>query len=138
MQHNICLLEAGEDLHGISFSFFLTSVPKSIRPSQIQRTTDFISKGNFRRVALQFPDPLLDDAPEVLWTLESRLRKQRGKETGQHIGSDGAPGGALEGGVDEPMIFVTGDTSYGSCCVDEIAAKHLKADAIVHYGTRRT
>eukprot|EP00005_Dracoamoeba_jomungandri_P000731 CAMPEP_0174256640 /NCGR_PEP_ID=MMETSP0439-20130205/5855_1 /TAXON_ID=0 /ORGANISM="Stereomyxa ramosa, Strain Chinc5" /LENGTH=536 /DNA_ID=CAMNT_0015339349 /DNA_START=250 /DNA_END=1860 /DNA_ORIENTATION=+ len=27
-----------------------------------------------------------------------------------------------------------GDTSYGSCCVDEVAAEHLKADLIVHYG----
>lgn len=50
---------------------------------------------------------------------------------------DGA-GGAIkercEGGVPEPLMFVTGDTSYGSCCVDEVSAKHLKADAIVHYG----
>lgn len=31
-------------------------------------------------------------------------------------------------------IFILGDTSYGSCCVDEVAAQHLFADCIVHYG----
>lgn len=27
-----------------------------------------------------------------------------------------------------------GDTSYGSCCVDEIAAQHINADSIIHFG----
>ena len=26
------------------------------------------------------------------------------------------------------------DTSYSSCCVDEVAAQHVDADVIVHYG----
>eukprot|EP00753_Platysulcus_tardus_P001225 PLAT11185.1.p1 GENE.PLAT11185.1~~PLAT11185.1.p1 ORF type:complete len:534 (+),score=235.17 PLAT11185.1:116-1603(+) len=30
--------------------------------------------------------------------------------------------------------FVLGDTSYGSCCVDEVAAAHLDAELIVHFG----
>ena len=31
-------------------------------------------------------------------------------------------------------LFILGDTSYGSCCVDEVAAQHLDADIVVHYG----
>ncbi|TKS87930.1 2-(3-amino-3-carboxypropyl)histidine synthase subunit 2 [Collichthys lucidus] len=31
--------------------------------------------------------------------------------------------------------FILGDTSYGSCCVDEVAAEHVGADCIVHYGS---
>ena len=27
-----------------------------------------------------------------------------------------------------------GDTSYGECCVDEVAAQHLNADAVIHFG----
>lgn len=88
---------------------------------QIPKTTDFIANGKFRRVALQFPDSLLEKAPVVLWTIQARLRKL-GTERGDVEGDD------------QPLIFVTGDTSYGSCCVDEVAAQHLKADAIVHYG----
>lgn len=31
-------------------------------------------------------------------------------------------------------VFILGDTSYGACCVDEIAASHIQADAIIHFG----
>lgn len=27
-----------------------------------------------------------------------------------------------------------GDTSYGKCCVDEVASQHVSADAMIHYG----
>lgn len=73
-------------------------------------------------MALQFPDPLLREAPEVVWTLQARVRKLK------------AAARRAEGEETEPLIFVTGDTSYGSCCVDEVSAQHLKADAIIHYG----
>lgn len=72
----------------------------------------------------------------MLWTLQARLRKARNGSIGKESSSltEGSlKGGPLEG---EPFIFVTGDTSYGSCCVDEVSAQHLKADAIVHYGER--
>ncbi|GIY90405.1 2-(3-amino-3-carboxypropyl)histidine synthase subunit 2 [Caerostris extrusa] len=58
-------------------------------------------------VALQFPDSLLGDAVVVTQILEDISGKQ---------------------------IFVLGDTSFGSCCVDEIAAEHASAEAIVHFG----
>lgn len=31
-------------------------------------------------------------------------------------------------------LFILGDTSYGSCCVDEVAAEHIYADSIIHFG----
>src|SRR5205085_7855469 len=35
----------------------------------------------------------------------------------------------------EPVkLTILADTSYGACCVDEIAAEHVDADAVVHYG----
>jgi diphthamide biosynthesis protein 2 len=79
---------------------------------ELDRTAEFIASGGFARVALQFPDSLLPDAPEVLWSIEARLRKAEQK----------------------CMLFVSGDSSYASCCVDEISAQHLEAAAIVHYG----
>lgn len=38
--------------------------------------------------------------------------------------------------TDENKIkfYVLADTSYGSCCVDEIAAEHVNAQIIIHYG----
>ena len=31
-------------------------------------------------------------------------------------------------------IYILGDTSYGECCVDEVAAEHIGADGIIHFG----
>jgi len=32
------------------------------------------------------------------------------------------------------IFFLLADTSYGSCCVDVVAAEHYQADSIVHFG----
>ncbi|KAI9313719.1 diphthamide biosynthesis protein 2 [Dichotomocladium elegans] len=74
---------------------------------EIDRTVDRILKGGYKRITLQFPDELLADAAAVA----SELEKRTGKK-----------------------IYVLADTSYGSCCVDEVAAQHVNADFIVHYG----
>ncbi|GAX10993.1 hypothetical protein FisN_2Lh523 [Fistulifera solaris] len=63
---------------------------------------------HYQRIALQFPDELLSDAPEVCWALEERLP--------------------------QTLIFCLGDTTYASCCPDVVAAAHLQADCLVHYG----
>ncbi|KAG2388633.1 hypothetical protein C9374_000072 [Naegleria lovaniensis] len=31
-------------------------------------------------------------------------------------------------------VYILGDTSYGSCCVDEVGAQHIFAEFIIHYG----
>ncbi|CAN0414280.1 unnamed protein product, partial [Phaeothamnion confervicola] len=124
---------------------------------EVERVIDFVAEGSFRRVAFQLPDGLLREAPEVIWAVQAGLRRRR-----RRLSPSSKP--ALEDSSEphssapavlrpataavamtaihnndgdknvEPLIFVTGDTSYGSCCVDEVAAQHLGADAIVHYG----
>eukprot|EP00611_Tribonema_gayanum_P012579 TRINITY_DN231_c0_g1_i1.p1 TRINITY_DN231_c0_g1~~TRINITY_DN231_c0_g1_i1.p1 ORF type:complete len:629 (-),score=84.78 TRINITY_DN231_c0_g1_i1:40-1926(-) len=79
---------------------------------ELERTAAFVRDGGFLRVALQFPDNLLHESAEVLWRLQTLFKRH---------------------GMD-PLLFVSGDTSYGACCVDEISAQHFGADAIVHYG----
>uniref|UniRef100_UPI00358DDD2C 2-(3-amino-3-carboxypropyl)histidine synthase subunit 2 n=1 Tax=Myxine glutinosa TaxID=7769 RepID=UPI00358DDD2C len=74
---------------------------------EIQRTADFIRRHRLHRVVLQFPDELLPDAAPV-----ARLLREA---TGLR-----------------PLILA--DTSYGSCCVDEVSAEHANADGLVHYG----
>lgn len=34
----------------------------------------------------------------------------------------------------EVRLFVMADTTYGSCCVDEVGASHIDADCVIHYG----
>ncbi|KAJ1917662.1 Diphthamide biosynthesis protein 2 [Mycoemilia scoparia] len=74
---------------------------------EISKTANVISQGGYKRVALQFPDELLADSTAVSMTLADKTGAK---------------------------VFVLADTSYGSCCVDEVAAQHCDADFIVHYG----
>lgn len=72
------------------------------------------------KVALQFPDELLRYAPLVCEALR--------------VYSAEAIAGATEIQTQRVFYFILGDTSYGECCVDEVAAEHLDANLVVHYG----
>ncbi|KAB5584911.1 putative diphthamide synthesis protein-domain-containing protein [Coniochaeta sp. 2T2.1] len=79
-----------------------------------------------RRIALQFPDHMLGDAPWVAEALKSELKALQGSSPDQEADANGH----------EPAerIYILADTSYSSCCVDEIAAEHVDADVVVHFG----
>ncbi|KAM9417189.1 2-(3-amino-3-carboxypropyl)histidine synthase subunit 2-like [Salvelinus alpinus] len=74
---------------------------------QIKATCHFINDHQFKKVALQFPDEVLVDSIAIAAEIEKGTKAK---------------------------LFILGDTSYGSCCVDEVAAEHVGADCIVHYG----
>ncbi|XP_061661692.1 2-(3-amino-3-carboxypropyl)histidine synthase subunit 2 [Syngnathoides biaculeatus] len=74
---------------------------------EIQKTCEFVCQNHFGKVALQFPDELLHDSTAVAAEIER---------------------------ITQAKVFILGDTSYGSCCVDEVAAEHVGADCMVHYG----
>ena len=126
---------------------------------EIQRTVDEIRTGKWKRIALQFPDHMLVDSPRVARHLSKNLRnarehqraafaetgnggaKTRHDQTGDEVNglcSNYATLSTSDANDDELMqdehVFILGDTSYGACCVDEIAAEHANADCIVHYG----
>ncbi|PHH85815.1 hypothetical protein CDD83_11132 [Cordyceps sp. RAO-2017] len=84
---------------------------------EIARTAAEIREGAWTRIALQFPDHMLVDAPRAVELLEGELQ----------ICPDG------EGAVAR-RIHILADTSYSACCVDEVAAEHVDADVVVHYG----
>ncbi len=69
-------------------------------------------------VAVQFPDELLPDAANVCWLLEEHINEIC-QERNLSI---------------SVFLFLLGDTTHGACCVDEVAALHLSADLVVHYG----
>ena len=81
----------------------------------IKRVAQLIQKNNFKRIALQFPDELLSDSSRVFWSLEDTLKQTKGTE-------------------ELPELYILADTSYGNCCVDEVAAEHVDADLVVHFG----
>ncbi|KAH6633436.1 putative diphthamide synthesis protein-domain-containing protein [Boeremia exigua] len=116
---------------------------------EIARTVQEIRAGRWKRVALQFPDHMLGDAPRVFEQLSRGLAARRA-EGGERAGvktteattvSTTALAAQLEtnmGLADPPddteRLFILGDTAYGACCVDEVAAEHVDADCVVHYG----
>ncbi|TFY77933.1 hypothetical protein EWM64_g6075 [Hericium alpestre] len=76
---------------------------------EIPQTAEVIRSSGFKRTALQFPDELLHDSVPIY----RRLKRE----------------------IDEGQeLYVLADTSYGSCCADEVAAQHVDADAMIHYG----
>ncbi|KAH8505681.1 hypothetical protein H0E87_012779 [Populus deltoides] len=81
---------------------------------EIDRTVDFIHSRNFTRVALQFPDELLKDCTKVVRVLREKIGRLK-----EQIGVS---------------LFVMADSTYGSCCVDEVGASRINADCVIHYG----
>ncbi|KAF8632476.1 hypothetical protein AX15_001875 [Amanita polypyramis BW_CC] len=76
---------------------------------EIDETAQEILRNDYKRIALQFPDELLHNSVPIYQRLKARIGSER-------------------------ELYVLADTSYGSCCVDEVAAQHVDADAMVHYG----
>ncbi|CAH1971071.1 unnamed protein product [Acanthoscelides obtectus] len=74
---------------------------------EIDKCAQWIKTNNFHNVCLQFPDYLLPDSSTVALRLEAKLGEK---------------------------VYILGDTAYESCCIDYIAAAHINADAIIHFG----
>ncbi|KAF2765886.1 diphthamide biosynthesis protein [Teratosphaeria nubilosa] len=118
---------------------------------EIRRTVDEIRAGRWRRIALQFPDDMLVDAPRVYERLRDGLRARAKRDNAVSGIANGVGKVRLEtevtpdqkeGAVDgrevatdgAEKLCILGDTSYGACCVDEVAAEHVEAEVVVHYG----
>lgn len=107
---------------------------------EVDRTIADIRRGKWTTVALQFPDDMLSDAPAVFEALSTGLCTPDPRSMG---GIDTPIENSLENATERrnvPLqlpnvkLYILADTSYGSCCVDEIAAEHINADVVVHYG----
>ncbi|XP_071707270.1 uncharacterized protein [Rutidosis leptorrhynchoides] len=80
---------------------------------EVSRVAKFIHSNNFKRIGLQFPDELLKESTGVVRALRNELNENNVKDIG---------------------LYVMADTTYGSCCVDEVGASHINADCVIHYG----
>ncbi|APA08833.1 hypothetical protein SS1G_02634 [Sclerotinia sclerotiorum 1980 UF-70] len=110
---------------------------------EISRTVKEIREGGWKKIALQFSDGMLSDAPRVFQELENRLRNLPVEPASNEIPETG--NSSLETDFSNPSasiatssirhkLYILADTSYGSCCVDEIAAEHVDAQVVIHYG----
>ncbi|KAI1764701.1 diphthamide biosynthesis protein [Hypoxylon sp. FL1150] len=105
---------------------------------EIARTADEIHRSGWKRVALQFPDAMLSDAPWVVGALSSELDMLVTRKTQKDGESEVGKGLSMQKQEGEQeqrkRLYILADTSYSACCVDEIAAEHADADGVVHYG----
>lgn len=115
---------------------------------EIERTVKEIKEGRWKRIALQFPDHMLTDAPRVYERLTRGLKEAKKAQNGVQEKTEKPVEPATEEDInaklskiniseekgEEERLFILGDTSYGACCVDEVAAEHVDADVVVHYG----
>jgi diphthamide biosynthesis protein 2 len=111
---------------------------------EIKRTLDEIRIHPWRKIALQFPDEMLADSARVYQLLARGIRdfpngqKESPSERAETATSEDVSRQVSELTVGDAetglKLTILADTSYGSCCVDEIAAEHVEADVVVHYG----
>ncbi|RNF13037.1 putative diphthamide synthesis protein [Trypanosoma conorhini] len=93
----------------------------------------------FQRVALQFPDELLEDAIAVTEILKGLLSENQGCAGGVEISTHGVERDrvtteAVMVNDKKVRLFVVADNTFGSCCPDEITAQHYGSDCIIHFG----
>ena len=110
---------------------------------EIERTVKEIKTSRWGRIALQFPDEMLTDAPRISERLSEGLAAPRENsgprdvdEVSDKLEKTEIDVGNTDQKEEEPSTKITilADTSYGACCVDEIAAEHVDAEVVVHYG----
>ncbi|XP_011156190.1 2-(3-amino-3-carboxypropyl)histidine synthase subunit 2 [Solenopsis invicta] len=76
-------------------------------PYYVEKCARWIRTNALKQVCLQFPDDLLPNSIDIALRLE--------KSVGQ-------------------KVYILGDTTCGSCCIDEVTAQHIGADGIIHFG----
>ena len=76
--------------------------------AEVHRIVDWVTEHGFERIALQFPDAMLDEAPHMISRVQQQLPDKR--------------------------AFILGDSSFGGGGVDEVGALHYGADCIVRFG----
>ncbi|GAB0095161.1 2-(3-amino-3-carboxypropyl)histidine synthase subunit 2 [Sergentomyia squamirostris] len=100
-------LEENKEFNKNSEDDYIPSLEETWTAEEISKCRKWIEDNKYTRIALQFPDNLLEHSVTVYEDLK--------KDT-------------------EVECFILGDTSYGCCCVDEVAASHVEADALIHFG----
>ncbi|THH16089.1 hypothetical protein EW146_g4501 [Bondarzewia mesenterica] len=118
MTENVAFSSSGEEVisRSVVFDPAEEQSTETLSPTQfaeyyeIHRTSEEIVSGNFKRIALQFPDELLRDSVPIYRLLKRKIGRLPRNHT------------VIE--TDFPV----------SCCADEVAAQHVDADAIVHFG----
>ncbi|KAA8908493.1 hypothetical protein TRICI_004768 [Trichomonascus ciferrii] len=114
------MTEPAPVLSGTSEFDKVEQVERTAKPSDeqvrscynVNELAKHLHRQGLKRIGLQFPDDLIPDSAQVAQLLQSDLNE-------------------LEA---DAQVYILADTSYSPCCVDEVAAKHVNSDTVVHFG----
>jgi len=98
---------------------------------EINRCVEWIKKLDLKNVALQFPDSLIRNSAIIAMEIEKRAEQRYQIYSAFLIVSKTEYFSTV---FFFCRISILGDTSFGECCVDEVAAEHIGADGIIHFG----
>lgn len=95
----------------------------------------------YKRATLQFPDSLVCDAAAVAQQLqrklgltEAALDLKESESCSTSCGESSCCKDNTTSPREGQKLWILADTSYSSCCVDEVAAEHVKSDLLIHFG----
>lgn len=129
----------------------------------IKQLAKEIKLKGYQRVTLQFPDGIVADSAIVAELLEGELlqenkeqEKQEEKEQKEELKEDETckTSSCCKARSSSPKtesssccgnagscspttgqkVWILADTAYSSCCIDSVAAQHVHADCVVHFG----
>lgn len=98
-----------------------------LHPDDAAEVAEYVQSRGFKRVALQVPDGrLLRDAPLLASAVRAALAERRRR---RRTAAD-----ADDKDDEEEELFILADTSANPLAVDEVAAAHVDAHCVVHFG----
>lgn len=91
----------------------------------------------YKQVTLQFPDSLICDSATIVHKLQRDLGLV--PTTEKCDPKDNCSSGSCckirdTESTSSQKLWVLADTSYSSCCIDEVAAGHVGSDLVMHFG----
>jgi 2-(3-amino-3-carboxypropyl)histidine synthase len=122
-----------------------TTLPKDY-DFEIPKTIWRIENSNAQHVALQFPEGLTMYAStigDILVKFAYRFQPTAAPSSQQPSSSSSAQANVKEEEGKEPSsirpkaiqsLSILGDVTYGACCIDDLSARALGCDLLVHYG----
>ncbi|CAD7933203.1 unnamed protein product [Amoebophrya sp. A25] len=90
---------------------------------EIPKVLERIRKGKYAHVGLQLPDGLIAWAPAIAQILRSFHRPSNSSS------------GTTSGTTSQILtVSILGDVNFGACCVDDLTARALGVELLVHFG----
>ncbi|CEP61636.1 2-(3-amino-3-carboxypropyl)histidine synthase LALA0_S03e07360g [Lachancea lanzarotensis] len=109
----------------------------------VEEIVQFLNQNvEFRKITLQFPDSLVQDAALVAQLLEQSITQESvgvSVEVQATCREDRCCGSSSDScqnreAAEERRIWILADTAYSACCVDEVASEHVNGDLVIHFG----